>query len=466
MLPEVLRIPPSLNKRRFQEETTESSTRKNPKNAKKTSTSRSTTVEPKKKKIVEGKRNGGGGDTKRSARTTPVRNTRSSASREVEIPVLESPKLDRQVPTAVDDDSSSSMASPNSLFSPSTTFSNLTGLDEESVEKEADDSGNQLQKEKEMTERAILAVPVTLRLREPTGEGGQQILGPPASSSDDMKDLREVIVVKEEIGIDLLEGKERNGDGDEDQVDVEMEALGLRRSQRSRTQTPLYFEAPLLGETISSDSQYLAPKAESRPRRTLLAKRAGSEVPQLSIDTSQSNRFTNTGGPRSARGTSPRLPPFSSSTSPPQEAQLVPFPRGKQPDPSTFDRSSFSRPPPLRKGEPKYLEPREQLPKNDLDFYSPRFVRGGTAREANAGASIGSKEGWCSLCKTEDEFPERGPYTFGGWLPLRNSTYRYHQTRVHGLNPRTLQPLEAPSQTRLLKGSSGDALVGQCHACQ
>lgn len=60
------------------------------------------------------------------------------------------------------------------------------------------------------------------------------------------------------------------------------------------------------------------------------------------------------------------------------------------------------------------------------DLYTPAIVRGGKANgmEGTAG-TIGSKEAWCGLCEySETGADGHGSSVNGGWLNLRNSSYR------------------------------------------
>lgn len=113
----------------------------------------------------------------------------------------------------------------------------------------------------------------------------------------------------------------------------------------------------------------------------------------------------------------PSSSPSPTIPSPSSSSPSVLFPRHGQVPKRTNTRPpahEFNRPP-----EQAHLEPRAQAPKFDGDLYTPLWVRlgkGGSGASA-AKAQAGSKEGWCGLC-------ERDGDGRGGWLHLRNSSYR------------------------------------------
>lgn len=323
---------------------------------------------------------------------------------------------------------------------------------------------------------------VVFRLRQATSEVGHEDDGPASTTSPQGSyNLRSRNSGSEKKGMQV------NSEMIVDALAAVESANSLRRSQRN-SNSPSYYEEPIVEigeeehEKIPSGNKSslqerrlkrLVPSSSSRVnsdddggngriRRTLPIRRAASANPHLSIDTSKSKAVLS--GAHSARAGSAKPPPFTSIIPPPSDSALIVFPRIYQPDPSTFDRASMSsKPPKLKKGDPFYMTPRANEAKNEFDLYSPSWIRAGTgAGELTHGAEIGSREGWCSLCKEGDE-------NFGGWMNLRNSSYRYHLVRQHGINFRTLAPVEPPSQTRVLSENETDGfqqLIGQCPSCQ
>ncbi|PWN25759.1 hypothetical protein BDZ90DRAFT_61915 [Jaminaea rosea] len=85
---------------------------------------------------------------------------------------------------------------------------------------------------------------------------------------------------------------------------------------------------------------------------------------------------------------------------------------------------------------------------------------------------MGSKEAWCGLCLPHQASGYgRGNSLVGGWLNLRNSSYRYHMIRAHGISPKTCLQYQEPLETRRRqqgvdgKVGEGSELKGLCHQC-
>ncbi|PWN20383.1 hypothetical protein BCV69DRAFT_277625 [Microstroma glucosiphilum] len=138
-----------------------------------------------------------------------------------------------------------------------------------------------------------------------------------------------------------------------------------------------------------------------------------------------------------------------------------------------------SRPPPRRDGEPECMKHRYQPARFAGDLYTPAIVRAGkSAGRGSAAGSAGSKEGWCGLClpSASTDFDHTGggdrkKAEIGGWLNLRNSSYRYHLIRQHGISPKTFMPFVEPVETLRrnplteTRVGEGTELKGQCGTC-
>lgn len=87
-----------------------------------------------------------------------------------------------------------------------------------------------------------------------------------------------------------------------------------------------------------------------------------------------------------------------------------------------------SQPPPFQPdAEAECMRPRFQPAKFEGDLYTPAIVRAGrSSGVGDAAGNNGSKEGWCGLCPPRSESTSS---QIGGWLNLRNSSYRYVSTR-------------------------------------
>ncbi|CAO1638717.1 unnamed protein product [Sympodiomycopsis kandeliae] len=148
---------------------------------------------------------------------------------------------------------------------------------------------------------------------------------------------------------------------------------------------------------------------------------------------------------------------------------------------SLFPRRDYSlgreasQPPPFRPGlEAECMRPRFQPAKFPGDLYTPAIVRAGkSSGKGDAAGDIGSKEGWCGLCPPiESVTNDRQRNLIGGWLNLRNSSYRYHLIRVHGISPKTYVPFQEPTETvvrdakKELRVGEGTELRGKCHQCE
>ena len=82
-------------------------------------------------------------------------------------------------------------------------------------------------------------------------------------------------------------------------------------------------------------------------------------------------------------------------------------------------------------------------PRFDGDLYSPRFLRG----------SGNKREGYCDLCEP------------GHWLVLKNSSFWYHKTFIHGISAANGQEFAAPKATRRMNDHS-DVWEGLCSTCE
>lgn len=84
-----------------------------------------------------------------------------------------------------------------------------------------------------------------------------------------------------------------------------------------------------------------------------------------------------------------------------------------------------SKPPPCGPDEPAHMRPRTQPEKFPGDLYTPAIVRAGKSSGQSESAGIGSKEAWCGLCEPhQTSTVGSGSSLVGGWLNLRNSSYR------------------------------------------
>ncbi|CAO1617220.1 unnamed protein product [Parajaminaea phylloscopi] len=132
-----------------------------------------------------------------------------------------------------------------------------------------------------------------------------------------------------------------------------------------------------------------------------------------------------------------------------------------------------SKPPAFKDGDPVHMRPRTQSEKFAGDLYTPAIVRAGkSSGKGEAAGGIGTKEAWCGLCEPHQVAATgNGNSLIGGWLNLRNSSYRYHMIRAHGISPRTYRPFKEPVQTlKRIPGvdgkvAEGAELKGLCHQC-
>ncbi|GAA5830427.1 hypothetical protein JCM3766R1_002714 [Sporobolomyces carnicolor] len=107
---------------------------------------------------------------------------------------------------------------------------------------------------------------------------------------------------------------------------------------------------------------------------------------------------------------------------------------------STISSSHFDRPP--ARSEPR---PRRQPLRSHDDEFTPAWVRGQGL----------DKEGYCSRCQEEQ------------WFKLKDGSYWYHRTFVHGISSISGRPFSNPIETRCAtSGDRGDAhLEGFCRTC-
>lgn len=75
---------------------------------------------------------------------------------------------------------------------------------------------------------------------------------------------------------------------------------------------------------------------------------------------------------------------------------------------------------------PDALIARSQAEKFPGDLYTPAIVRAGkSSGKGEAAGGIGTKEAWCGLCEPHQTAASgNGNSLIGGWLNLRNSSYR------------------------------------------
>lgn len=125
--------------------------------------------------------------------------------------------------------------------------------------------------------------------------------------------------------------------------------------------------------------------------------------------------------PAATQGRNPSPSPSKEAKRSQNPASLFPrqvFPHGRE----------GSKPPPFQPGEAEFLRPRFQPPRFAGDLYTPATVRAGkSAGQGPAAGDIGSKEGWCGLCppaSAESITTGAHKVQMGGWLNLRNSSYR------------------------------------------
>ncbi|KAI0631589.1 hypothetical protein C8Q77DRAFT_1127766 [Trametes polyzona] len=98
-------------------------------------------------------------------------------------------------------------------------------------------------------------------------------------------------------------------------------------------------------------------------------------------------------------------------------------------------------------------------PRDALDLYTPRFVKGrGT-----------SKVGLCPICH---ESVERGGEGKKLWLSMKFSAFNYHMQYAHGISPATGRPFSPPVAFRVSdrpnagKLEKTQIMEGKCHKCR
>ncbi|KAI0076636.1 hypothetical protein K474DRAFT_1597546, partial [Panus rudis PR-1116 ss-1] len=98
-------------------------------------------------------------------------------------------------------------------------------------------------------------------------------------------------------------------------------------------------------------------------------------------------------------------------------------------------------------------------PRNALDLYTPRFVKG----KGN------DKTGLCPICY---ERPNRGGINKKLWFHTKQSAYNYHMLFTHGITPVTAAPMSPPVSFRVAarpnagKGEKTQMQQGKCHKCK
>ncbi|KAH9846023.1 hypothetical protein C2E23DRAFT_879867 [Lenzites betulinus] len=98
-------------------------------------------------------------------------------------------------------------------------------------------------------------------------------------------------------------------------------------------------------------------------------------------------------------------------------------------------------------------------PRDALDLYTPRFVKGrGT-----------SKVGLCPICH---ESTDRGGEGKKIWLSMKFSAFNYHMQYAHGISPATGRPFSPPLAFRIVPRPNAGKLEktklmeGRCHRCK
>ncbi|KAF8840438.1 hypothetical protein BDN67DRAFT_903536, partial [Paxillus ammoniavirescens] len=98
-------------------------------------------------------------------------------------------------------------------------------------------------------------------------------------------------------------------------------------------------------------------------------------------------------------------------------------------------------------------------PRDALDLYTPRFVKGcGT-----------TKVGLCPICI---ESPSRGGKGESVWLSMKFSAYNYHLQYGHGISSTSARPFSPPVAFRSTKRQNPaknertKTIEGKCHKCK
>ncbi|KAF8452080.1 hypothetical protein L210DRAFT_3384424, partial [Boletus edulis BED1] len=98
-------------------------------------------------------------------------------------------------------------------------------------------------------------------------------------------------------------------------------------------------------------------------------------------------------------------------------------------------------------------------PRDALDLYTPRFVKG-------CGAT---KVGVCPICI---ESPSRGGKGEAVWLSMKFSAYNYHLQYAHGISSVSARPFSPPVAFRTTerqnpaKNERTSIQEGKCHKCR
>ncbi|CEH12586.1 Protein of unknown function DUF4451 [Ceraceosorus bombacis] len=123
--------------------------------------------------------------------------------------------------------------------------------------------------------------------------------------------------------------------------------------------------------------------------------------------------------------------------------------------------ANLPSPPPPQDPDNLIMKPRTQEPRFPEDLYTPRWVRAG--RKSVVKADSGTKEGWCGLCTLEGG--QGDPAENGGsWHNLRNSSWRYHMLRVHGIAARSGCPVREPVELHSVPELE-KKMRGRCYCC-
>ncbi|KAI9569995.1 hypothetical protein HD554DRAFT_2019302, partial [Boletus coccyginus] len=98
-------------------------------------------------------------------------------------------------------------------------------------------------------------------------------------------------------------------------------------------------------------------------------------------------------------------------------------------------------------------------PRDALDLYTPRFVKGRGA----------TKVGVCPICI---ESPSRGGKGQTVWLSMKFSAYNYHLQYAHGISSVSARPFSPPVAFRTIKRQNPakneriSRQEGKCHKCK
>ncbi|GAA5902252.1 uncharacterized protein JCM6883_001346 [Sporobolomyces salmoneus] len=154
--------------------------------------------------------------------------------------------------------------------------------------------------------------------------------------------------------------------------------------------------------------------------------------------------------PSSTKGSDLKLPDLEiPPLTPPATPLGLTSTKQLSPPPRSQSTSHFAPPPPANSTSSPQLRPRRQPLRCHNDEFTPSWVRGQGLE----------KEGYCSLC---DDHEGRGK-----WLSLKDGSFWYHRTFVHGISSISGQPFAKPIETRVVVNADEtlSALEGLCGTC-